>query len=174
MLLRIYILISTKKNYKNIALSLLLLRSSLFYHNFHFSRKLSNQGGRNTIIYFNLENPYYHPLPMAVWHFDHFRVNLTMTYKVYLHTCCCDSFNAAGLKNWLTKLVFWFKMNKQHLMFSSMTRTLWPPMASGLTTTPLYGEMVSLLKIKFTLIRRRKLQKDFSLGKTRDALMKVI
>ena len=43
----------------------------------------------------------------------------------------------------------------------------------SLTTTPLYGEMVSLLKIKFTLIRRRKLQKDFSLGKTRDALMKV-
>lgn len=43
--------------------------------------RLSNQGGRNTIIYFNLENPFYHPLPLSIWHYDHFRVNLTMTYK---------------------------------------------------------------------------------------------
>ena len=48
----------------------------------HKYRRLSNQGGRNTIIYFNLENPFYHPLPLSIWHFDHFRVNLTMTYKV--------------------------------------------------------------------------------------------
>ena len=55
------------------------LPSSSQYHKY---RRLSNQGGRNTIIYFNLENPFYHPLPLSIWHFDHFRVNLTMTYKV--------------------------------------------------------------------------------------------
>ena len=50
-------------------------------HISHLDRKLSNHGGRNTIIYFNLENPFYHPLPIG-FSYDHFRVNLTMTYKV--------------------------------------------------------------------------------------------
>ena len=52
----------------------------------HLDRKLSNHGGRNTIIYFNLENPFYHPLPSG-FSYNHFRVNLTMTYKVQ-DTCC--------------------------------------------------------------------------------------
>ena len=42
---------------------------------------LSNQDGRNTIIYFNLENPFYQSLPLSL-SYGHFRVNLTMTYKV--------------------------------------------------------------------------------------------
>ena len=44
---------------------------------------LSNHGGRNTIIYFNLENPFYQSLPLSL-SYGHFRVNLTMTYKVVL------------------------------------------------------------------------------------------
>ena len=55
-------------------------------HISHLDRKLSNHGGRNTIIYFNLENPFYHPLPSG-FSYNHFRVNLTMTYKVQ-DTCC--------------------------------------------------------------------------------------
>ena len=43
-------------------------------------RHLSNQGGQNTIIYFNLENPFYHPLAENL-PYDNYRVNLTMTYK---------------------------------------------------------------------------------------------
>ena len=44
---------------------------------------LSNHGGRTTIIYFNLENPFYQSLPLSL-SYGHFRVNLTMTYKVVL------------------------------------------------------------------------------------------
>ena len=73
---------SRKINIRNLPIRLELSFRTSNCPPHHKYRRLSNQGGRNTIIYFNLENPFYHPLPLSIWHFDHFRVNLTMTYKV--------------------------------------------------------------------------------------------
>jgi hypothetical protein len=44
-------------------------------------RYLSSMGGRNTIMYFNLENPYYHPVVPNERYGKDFEINLTMTYK---------------------------------------------------------------------------------------------
>ena len=45
------------------------------------SRQLSNLGGQNTIMYFNLENPYYHPVMPNDRYGKDFEINLTMTYQ---------------------------------------------------------------------------------------------
>jgi len=45
------------------------------------ARHLSNLNGRNTILYFNLENPHYHPLHSNERYGQQFEINLTMTYK---------------------------------------------------------------------------------------------
>ena len=38
-------------------------------------------GGKNTIMYFNLENPYFHPIINNERYGKDFEINVTMTYK---------------------------------------------------------------------------------------------
>ena len=105
---------------------------------------LSNHGGRNTIIYFNLENPFYQSLPLSL-SYGHFRVNLTMTYKVVL-----DIYkNILDFhKNMLEfiKKIFWIltkisTSNIQTLPIST-TLTLLHHMASGPIITQVWGKSI--------------------------------
>ena len=38
-------------------------------------------GGKNTIMYFNLENPHFHPIIIDERYGRDYEINLTMTYK---------------------------------------------------------------------------------------------
>ena len=158
---------------------------------------LSNHGGRNTIIYFNLENPFYQSLPLSL-SYGHFRVNLTMTYKVVfdIYKNILDiSQKYVGYFTktcWIFTKICWI-FTKEYVGFSQKYVLPNPNFAfqhDSDIVTP-YGKWAyynsSVRQVIFDLdclylfkfmnlvhFRQQHQEEDMSVGKTRDALMKVI
>ena len=136
---------------------------------------LSNHGGRNTIIYFNLENPFYQSLPLSL-SYGHFRVNLTMTYKVVLdiHKNILDFH-----KNMLDvhKHMYFQYPNFAFQHDSDIVTPYgkWAYYSSSVRQVIFDLDCLYLFKfMNLVHFRRQDHEEDMSVGKTRDALMKVI
>ena len=143
---------------------------------------LSNHGGRNTIIYFNLENPFYQSLPLSL-SYGHFRVNLTMTYKVVLdiHKNILD-FHKNMLdihKNMLDvhKHMYFQYPNFAFQHDSDIVTPYgkWAYYNSSVRQVIFDVDCLYLFKfMNLVHFRQQDQEEDMSVGKTRDALMKVM
>ena len=143
---------------------------------------LTNHGGRNTIIYFNLENPFYQSLPLSL-SYGHFRVNLTMTYKVVLdiHKNILD-FHKNMLdihKNMLDvhKHMYFQYPNFAFQHDSDIVTPYgkWAYYNSSVRRVNLDLDCLYLFKfMNLVHFRQQDQEEDMSVGKTRDALMKVM
>ena len=129
---------------------------------------LSNHGGRNTIIYFNLENPFYQSLPLSL-SYGHFRVNLTMTYKVVL-----DIYK--NILDFHKNMYFQYpNFAFQHDSDIVTPYGKWAYYNSSVRQVIFDLDCLYLFKfMNWVHFRQQEQKEDMSVGKTRDALMKVM